>query len=81
MAPMSEADTIILNKANIALAKSQRLIASWLPRGSAKEPPANAKSEAEIDREEQELFTPMPELYATHFITGRPLPAQKGADG
>lgn len=54
----SEAD-IIFNRASVALAKSQRLIASWLP------PPSeltNAKSDAEMEREEQEMFTPVPEL-------------------
>ena len=59
-ATTSEAD-IVFNKANIALAKSQRLIASWLPPRTAEEL-ANAKSEEEIEKEEQEIFAPMPEL-------------------
>ena len=62
MAPQpSEAD-IIFNRANVALAKSQRLIASWLPPRSDDEI-KTAKTEEEIEREEQEMFTPVPELY------------------
>ncbi|KAI4186574.1 MAG: hypothetical protein L6R41_003390 [Letrouitia leprolyta] len=61
MAPQpSEAD-IIFNRANVALAKSQRLVASWLPPRTEEEI-KNAKTEEEIEREEQELFTPVPEL-------------------
>ena len=59
-AATSEAD-IIFNKANVALAKSQRLIASWLPPRTAEEL-ANAKSEEEIEKEEEEMFAPVPEL-------------------
>lgn len=55
----SESD-IILNRANVALARSQRLVASWLPDRSADEL-ANAKSEEEIQREEDEIFTAVPE--------------------
>ena len=62
MAPgTSEAD-IVLNKNNVALAKTQRLIASWLPPRSAEALPS-AKSEEEIDREEQDMFIPGPEVY------------------
>lgn len=56
----SEAD-IIFNKANLALAKSQRLIASWLPPRTAEEL-ASTKTEEEIEKEEQEIFAPIPEL-------------------
>ncbi|MCJ1359852.1 MAG: hypothetical protein MMC33_009855 [Icmadophila ericetorum] len=55
-----EAD-LIFNRANVALARSQRLIASWLPPRTEEEL-RNAKSEEEIEKEEQELFKPMPEL-------------------
>ncbi|MCJ1272030.1 hypothetical protein MMC22_011936 [Lobaria immixta] len=58
--PPSEAD-IIFNRASVALAKSQRLIASWLPPPTASEL-ANAKSEEDVEREEQEMFTPVPEV-------------------
>lgn len=62
MAPTpSEAD-IIFNKANVALAKSQRLLASWLPPRKPEEL-QNTKTEEELDREEQEVFVPMPETY------------------
>ncbi|MCJ1429100.1 hypothetical protein MMC29_007013 [Sticta canariensis] len=58
--PPSEAD-IIFNRALVALAESQRLVASWLPPPTVSEL-ANAKSEEDLEREEQELFTPEPEL-------------------
>lgn len=62
MAPQpSEAD-IIFNRANVALAKSQRLVASWLPPRTDEEV-KNSKTEAQIEEEEQELFTPVPEVY------------------
>lgn len=62
MAPKepSEAE-IIFNRANVALARSQRLIQSWLPARSAIEI-ANAKSDEELAKEEEELFKPVPEL-------------------
>lgn len=56
----TEAD-IIFNKANVALARSQHLIASWLPPRTAEEF-AETKSEEEIEKEEREMFTPVPEL-------------------
>lgn len=59
-AQTSEAD-LIFNRASVALARSQRLIASWLPPQSSSEL-ANAKSEEEVEREEQEIFKPEPEL-------------------
>ena len=65
----SEAD-IIFNRASVALAKSQRLIASWLPPPTSSEL-ANAKSEEEIEREEQEIFTPVPELYVIPIVKNR----------
>ncbi|RAH71951.1 DUF3245 domain-containing protein [Aspergillus aculeatinus CBS 121060] len=70
----SETD-IILNKANVALARSQRLVASWLPAPTA-EDQANVKSEEELQREEDEIFTAVPETLGV----GAPLPT-KAADG
>ena len=58
----SEAD-LIFARANVALAKSQRLIASWLPPRTEEEL-RNAKTAEEIEREEEEIFKPMPELLA-----------------
>lgn len=58
-ATSSEAD-VIFNRANVALARSQRLIASWLPPKTADET-ANAKSEEELQKEEDEIFTAVPE--------------------
>lgn len=62
----SEAE-IIFNKANVALARSQRLIASWLPPRTAEEV-ANAKSEEDLEREDREMFAPVPELYARALL-------------
>ncbi|KLJ08911.1 hypothetical protein EMPG_15659 [Blastomyces silverae] len=64
----SEAD-IVFNRANVALARSQRLIASWLPPKTAEEV-AHAKTEEELQREEDEIFTPVPEKLGL----GAPLP-------
>ena len=52
----SEAD-IIFNRASLALAKSQRLIESWLPPKSA----ADIKTEEQLEAEEREIFTVVPE--------------------
>ncbi|KAJ5309063.1 Protein of unknown function DUF3245 [Penicillium antarcticum] len=65
----SESD-VILNRANVALSRSQRLVASWLPQQSSDEL-ANTKTDEELQREEDEIFTAVPET---------PLP-QKAADG
>ncbi|KAL8796757.1 MAG: hypothetical protein Q9182_007300 [Xanthomendoza sp. 2 TL-2023] len=56
----SEAD-IIFNRANVALAKSQRLVASWLPP-RADDEVKNAKTEEQVEQEEHEMFTPVPEV-------------------
>ena len=56
----NEAD-VILNRTNVALARSQRLVASWLPPRTATEEPANSKTEEELRREEDEMFTAVPE--------------------
>lgn len=55
----SESD-VILNRANVALARSQRLVSSWLPKQSDDDL-ANTKSEEELQREEDEIFTAVPE--------------------
>ena len=61
----SEAD-IIFNRTNVALAKSQRLIASWLPPRTEEEL-RNAKPAEEIEKEEAGIFVPMPDLYKFLF--------------
>ncbi|KAJ5659138.1 hypothetical protein N7507_005589 [Penicillium longicatenatum] len=66
---------VILNRANVALARSQRLVASWLP-AQTEEELANVKSEEELQREEDEIFTAVPETLGV----GAPLP-EKAADG
>ncbi|KAJ5225176.1 hypothetical protein N7468_006401 [Penicillium chermesinum] len=73
-ASKSESD-VILNRANVALARSQRLVASWLPAPTEDEL-ANTKSEEELRREEDEIFTAVPETLGV----GAPLP-EKAADG
>ncbi|OOQ85806.1 hypothetical protein PEBR_23929 [Penicillium brasilianum] len=70
----SESD-VILNRANVALARSQRLVASWLPEKTGDEL-TSAKSEEELQREEDEIFTAVPETLGV----GAPLP-EKAADG
>ncbi|WEW59396.1 hypothetical protein PRK78_004867 [Emydomyces testavorans] len=70
----SEAE-VIFNRANVALARSQRLIASWLPPKTPEEK-ANEKTEDELQREEDEIFTPVPEKLGL----GAPLPKSQ-ADG
>lgn len=64
----NEAD-IIFNRANVALARSQRLVASWLsPAAGADEKVEKTESEqAELQRLEDEMFTPVPERYALPF--------------
>ncbi|CAI7636797.1 unnamed protein product [Penicillium bialowiezense] len=68
----SESD-VILNRANVALSRSQRLVASWLPEKSSDEP---TKTDEELQKEEDEIFTAVPETLGI----GAPLP-QKAADG
>jgi len=58
---LPNADTdIILNKANIALARSQRLVASWLPSEITADQ-GNVKNDSEVQREEDKIFTAVPE--------------------
>ncbi|KAL2047742.1 hypothetical protein N7G274_000784 [Stereocaulon virgatum] len=52
-------DNVLLNKVNIALAKTQRQIASWLPPKKTEDTQANSEKEIE---EEQEVFIPAPEV-------------------
>jgi hypothetical protein len=57
---LSKAESdVILNRANVALSRSQRLVASWLPEKSSDE--ANVKTDEELQREEDEIFTAVPE--------------------
>lgn len=56
----SEAD-IVFNRANVALAKHQRLVASWLPARTDTDL-TSSKTQEELDREEEEMFAPVPEL-------------------
>ena len=86
----SESD-VILNRANVALSRSQRLVASWLPKADDEAP---TKTDEELQREEDEIFTAVPETYVLNHRSqagresltqsslgiGAPLP-QKAADG
>ena len=58
---------VIFNRASLALAKSQHLIASWLPPKSPHDA-LNTKTEEELDREEYEAFSPVSELYGCQNI-------------
>jgi hypothetical protein len=55
-ASTSEAD-IVLNRANVSLAKLQRLIASSLPPRGEDET-THTETDAETEREEEAIFTP-----------------------
>ena len=55
----NEAD-VIFNRANIALARSQRLIQSWLGPASA-EDTASQKTEEQLEKEDEEMFKAEPE--------------------
>ncbi|CRG92752.1 hypothetical protein PISL3812_09819 [Talaromyces islandicus] len=72
----NEAD-IIFNRANVALARSQRLVASWLPPAAAdeKQKGESESDQAELQRLEDEMFTPVPERLGL----GAPIPKQQGA--
>lgn len=56
---LSEAD-VVFNRASLALAKSQRLIASWLP--PKLHDSTLVKTQEELDKEELDVFSPAPEL-------------------
>ena len=62
MAPNTSEGDVLLNRINIALAKSQRQIASWLPPRKEEEL-ASLTTEEDIEKEEQEMFIPTPEVY------------------
>lgn len=63
----NEAD-IIFNRANVALARSQRLVASWLPpvADDEKSKDETESEKAELQKLEDEIFTPVPERYVRH---------------
>jgi len=58
---------VVFNRANVALARNQRLVESWLPP-RAPEPVANIGSSAEQVKDEEEMFTPVPELLGVGAI-------------
>lgn len=53
---------IYFNRAAVSLAKSERLMAGLLPPPTESEL-RNAKTEEQIRKEEQEMFTVAPDLY------------------
>lgn len=59
MATSNAEAELIFNRANVSLARSQKLIASWLPQ--AADSARVTKSDEELQREEDEMFTPVPE--------------------
>ena len=52
---------VIFNRANVALANSQRLVQSWLPTKTSQETQPQ-KTHQELLKEDEELFKPTPEL-------------------
>lgn len=60
--PPKEDPETIFARANLALARSQRLVASWLPTPTADEL-AITPSEEELQRQEDEMFVAVPEKY------------------
>lgn len=59
--PPNEAD-IIFNRANIALARSQRLVASWLPpRTTTTSEESNTPGLDDKQDDDDEIFTAVPE--------------------
>ena len=65
MAPQSSTPSEIdiwFNHASVALAKSERLVAGLLPPPTETEL-RNAKTQEQIQKEEQEMFTVAPDLY------------------
>jgi len=58
----AQSDTdVIFNRANVALARSQRLIQSWLGPALSDEATSQVKTEAQLEQEDQELFKAEPE--------------------
>ncbi|KAK2734868.1 hypothetical protein FQN57_001431 [Myotisia sp. PD_48] len=77
----SEAE-VIFNRANIALVRSQKLIASWLPPATDDDH-GHSKTEEELQREEDEIFTAVPErqVFNCNLLgLGAPIPKNE-ADG
>lgn len=66
--PPNEAD-IIFNRANIALARSQRLVASWLPPRTTTTSDQSNTSEGNNqqadDADDDEIFTAVPERFVS----------------
>jgi hypothetical protein len=58
--PLIKDSEAIFARANITLARSQRLVASWLSAPTADEL-ANTPSEEELRRQEDEIFVAIPE--------------------
>jgi hypothetical protein len=63
--PPNEAD-IIFNRANIALARSQRLVASWLPpRTTPSENSTESGADNKQDDDDDKVFTAVPERFVS----------------
>jgi hypothetical protein len=52
---------VVFNRANIALAHSQRLVQSWLPTKTGHDAQPQ-KTQQELLKEDEDLFKPTPEL-------------------
>lgn len=62
--PPNEAD-IIFNRANIALARSQRLVASWLPPRTTTTSESNTSGLDDKQDDDDEIFTAVPERFVS----------------
>jgi hypothetical protein len=69
-APSEPPAEVVFNRANVALARSQRLIAAWLPQPEKTDDGAAAKSEQEALGAEDEEFAPAPDRYAFRLKSG-----------
>lgn len=69
--PKEDPETIFA-RANLALARSQRLVASWLPSPTADEL-ANEPSEEELQKQEEDIFVAVPEKYVVYIRAPHPI--------
>ncbi|EED18364.1 conserved hypothetical protein [Talaromyces stipitatus ATCC 10500] len=69
--PPNEAD-IIFNRANIALARSQRLVASWLPPRTTSEQSNELGGNKDDEKDDDEIFVAVPERLGL----GAPIPVK-----
>ncbi|EOD49936.1 putative a1 cistron-splicing factor aar2 protein [Neofusicoccum parvum UCRNP2] len=67
-------EDVAFNRVSVALARSQSLVASWLPPRPAEDPAAQ-KTPEQLQQEESALFTPGSDMYASCMPHARPCPS------